>query len=201
MHQLKGLCAPALYAGVLWLMAACADAHPFHITTAEMDFNPQTQRYEVSLKVLASDLEEALTRQAPLKGERVGLSRNANLDGQIVAYVKPKFQLIAHVGSQPPGQTSTDNGNSRSQRLPVETGKQPEQGFHWVGKELDKSWVWLYFELETPRAGSRIALMNTIFLELNSGQINICTLRKGATKIALQTDAKRTFVALPPDER
>src|SRR5687767_2105837 len=45
------------------LCTSSLTAHPFHTTTAEMEFNAKTGRLEVSLRVLASDLEEALARE------------------------------------------------------------------------------------------------------------------------------------------
>ena len=33
--------------------------HPFHISVAEMEYNPKSKRFEVSLKMHASDLESA----------------------------------------------------------------------------------------------------------------------------------------------
>lgn len=195
-----------VWMAALAFLTASVHAHPFHTTSAEMEFNSSSGRYEVSLRVLATDLEEALTRQASAKSGamhsetlpggrdgsarrpvgRIVLTPTADVDEHIVAYLKNAFAL-----------TKEDAGPGINES----TRFKPAQGFHWVGKEMENSWVWLYFELDAPPDRSRAALKNTVFLELNAGQINICTLRTRGSKFSLRTDAKCAIVALPPNVR
>lgn len=206
MYQPNFLSAYMALVSALCLMAAGAHAHPFHTSNAEMEFNPKTGRFEVSLRVLASDLDEALRRQ---KLTNLGLP--TDVDSQIVAYLESRVFFSAHNPAVPQDQAyaqaekprSTVRAKEDSTAIkPVPGGdKQPRQGLYWAGKELDKSWIWLYFELDIPRGADAVALTNTVFLELNTGQINVCTLRMGTTKKSLRTDEKRPFVALPPDMR
>ena len=66
--------------------AAVAAPHPFHVTIAEADYNEESGKLEVALRIYnPGDLEEALGRRA---GERVDLERTENVDDLIVAYLR-----------------------------------------------------------------------------------------------------------------
>ena len=45
-------------------LSGLADAHPFHSSSAEMEWNAKTQRFEVSWKIDPNDLEQELRRRA-----------------------------------------------------------------------------------------------------------------------------------------
>lgn len=188
-------------AAIAGLPARCAQAHPFHTTTAEMEWNAQTGRYEVSLKILLTDLEEALTRhayQGRPAGARISCEQTPDIDARIVAYLKERFQLIpaAEAGSEIEDKPVESRTPARAaQAHSVQTAG---HRLRWIGKEVDKAWAWLYFELESPANGQPLALHNSVLFELNAGQINICTVRRDSRKVALRTDVKRSFVALPP---
>ena len=216
----------------LCTLSMCVSAHPFHTSHAEMEFNSKTGRYEVSLRVLGSDLEESLTRLhlsknnlalkeqvslpkvwssqhagASSSPQRVDLKNTRDVDGQIVAYLGSQISLTMLESRD---EANTDMETSFRIAIPskplgdrlVEQGDVPlRQGVHWVGKEFDKSWMWLYFELDVPRTNGRIALTNRIFFELNAGQINLCTLSRGETKLSLRTDARTPTTVLPPEVR
>src|SRR5688500_14334850 len=41
-----------------------AEAHPYHISVAEIKYNPKTQSLEIALKLFTDDLEETLSKLA-----------------------------------------------------------------------------------------------------------------------------------------
>ncbi len=52
----------------IWLLACCAlsvsaQAHPFHTTTGEIEFNAKTGRFEIALRILTADLERAISHE------------------------------------------------------------------------------------------------------------------------------------------
>ena len=216
----------------LCTLSMCVSAHPFHTCHAEMEFNSKTGRYEVSLRVLASDLEEALTRWQRSKNDwalkeqaslpkvwssqhavasssprRVDLVNARDIDGQIVAYLQSRISLTMSESKDEANTVAeARSGVPMSSQSPRDRPLEPRdvllrQGVHWVGKEFDKSWIWLYFELDVPRTNGGIALTNSIFFELNAGQINLCTLSRGETKLSLRTDARTPTTLLPPEVR
>lgn len=207
-------------------MLAPVEAHPFHTTTAEIEYNRQSGRFEVSLKVPAADLEEALTRETlqvakAMQGgggreatqtagslQRVTLAETPEVERLIVAYLKTHFFLT----SQPVDAPAGADAEARADEVFDKPSSHASAGatrpdatehhsrLHWLGMELDKSSTWLYFELEPPE-GDKLSLGNELFMELNPQQINTCTLRTAATKFSLRTDARHPEVALPPQAR
>lgn len=228
----------------LWFLAALGlnasasqlEAHPFHTTTAEMEYNADSGRFEVTLKMLASDLEEALTRQRALQTKsdlahrrtrspgRVTLDKTPQVKELVAAYLNAHFFLMPSgssraedvtAGQQASVKTDTDVTGNNVVKAPVADGvdeKRPQanalQGkdshrqstLHWVGMELSKSSVWLYFELE-PHWEGDLLLTNELLFELNAQQINTCTLRTTVSKFSLRTDVRQPQVALPPHTR
>lgn len=66
--------------------ARAVAAHPFHVTIAEVNFNAETERLEVALRVYnPGDLEEVLGQRL---GERVDLERTEEVDSAILDYLK-----------------------------------------------------------------------------------------------------------------
>lgn len=178
-----------------------AQAHPFHTMTAEMEFNSLTGRYEVSIKVLAADLEEALARlpvaaRQPGGGDlasktigkstQIDLERTPHIETLIATYLNRHFTLAR-------------NSSRAADTIPSQTPSEPERksAFHWVGLEVKKAWAWLYFELEPVGEGDQLVLTNSMFFELNAGQINTCVLSQKAGKTSLKTSAKQPAAVVP----
>ena len=166
-------------------------AHPFHTSSAELEYSISSNRFEVSVRLLASDLEEALTRlsakpgQAGNSTERVDLEKTPDIDSMIVRYLESSFYVVAK------SEAKTPSPPTRSK-------------IQLAGKELDKTWIWIYFELTPPRAKaaedvSVWEFTNRLFLELNEDQINTCQLLQRGSRQTLRTDAKQPSITLPKD--
>ena len=93
--------------------------HPFHVSFSEADYNFESGRLEVALRVHPADLEEVLRRRS---GRRVDLDSEGEevLDRLLSAYAAERF-LVASAGGG--------------------RGK-----LEWVGHEVDLNHAWLYFE-------------------------------------------------------
>jgi hypothetical protein len=159
-------------------------AHPFHTTTAEIEINSQTGRYEVTLKVLAADLEEALTSQqsaanSPGKRSHIDLQATPQIERLITAYVNQHFYITRH---QPSADASVE---TQAAAEPT-----PKSTMRWVGFEVQKAWAWVYFEIDPVGTGPELRLTNTVLCEMNAGQINTCVLRDQAQKTSLKTSAQ-----------
>ena len=187
---------------LLWCLApACA--HPFHISSAEVEFNPTTDRLQVSLKVQAIDFEQALSQMVgqPSKLEQ------ADADELIVAYLARHFYLAPLPSSTEPVESTAESPaentpqedhpkgpltpNSSSQDSPLSSSR-----VHWVGRELKGAWLWLYFELELAPAHDKLAsenlrLVNTVLCECNTGQINTVSVRHAGQRATLKMTSQQ----------
>jgi hypothetical protein len=152
--------------GLALLMACAANAaaHPFHVSIAEGEWNAETKRLEVSLRVSPEDLEAALTKQAK---ERVRLEEMENVDEQIAAYLQEHFCFRKNADEEP-------------------------LKLKWTGKEITTKAAWLYFELEAPDGVDGLELTNNILVDEEETQINTVVLRQGKQKTTLRFDKKRT---------
>ena len=169
----------------LWLLVglnAHALAHPFHISTAEMEFNRTTQRFEVSLKVHAIDIEQALTRLAQRK---VNLDKDSQAERLLTEY------LTQHFYFEPIGITP------RQPTASADAPPEKRSTIHYVGRELETTWLWIYFEVELPPtttfANGQLKLVNSVLLDVTEGQINTVAVRQGAKKHALRMTVKQAW--------
>ncbi len=129
-------------------LALLAEAHPFHVTLAQADYNAETAHLEVALKVWPPDLQRALERRLD---RDVDLDRDPDIERQIAGYTAEVFRV------------RTAHGDP----VPLE----------WVGMELDLRDGWLYFELSIPGGPSGIEISNRAFFELEVDQVNTVNVR------------------------
>lgn len=181
----------------LWATDFCV-AHPFHISTAEIEWNPETRRFEVSLKLHASDLEHALSR---LTGRQVHVEDN-DIGEEIERYLNDCFYVTRLNGSSPPDHH-------------VSQATVPRSKTRWVGKEMEATWIWLYFELEIPEAvtaplrapsgnpeatrksGEGLVLVNKVLQEFVDEQINTVSARVAGKRHAMRMTRKQPWGELP----
>ena len=108
---------------VLTAAADCCSAHPEHFSVAEIEWNPDSARFEVAMRLRIADLEDALSAA---ENKRVGIESHPQIQQLVQAYLRKHFSVSFE------GDT--------------------ECVFHWVGMETELHDVWVYFEAES-RAG------------------------------------------------
>lgn len=153
--------------------AVAASPHPFHISTAEFEFNRKTGVCEVSLKLHSMDLEKALATEF---GKRMNLEKDA-AEEQITKYLNKHFVIFAE--------------DSASREESEKTPAEHRSSVKFVGKEFKKSWLWLYFELKPPVQQASLKMQNTLLLETTSDQINTVSVRHEGKRTGLRFDRKR----------
>jgi hypothetical protein len=143
--------------------------HPFHVTLAEAEFNPETRRLEVALRVYHPlDLETALTR---LAGRKVTLDGTADVDELIAAYLDEAF-----VVERPDGTRAA---------------------LEWVGKEVTLKTAWLYFEVDLPGGPEGCTFADRVLFEVEPDQANTIVFRDGRRRASLRCTReadRRVFV-------
>lgn len=141
-------------------------AHTLHQSTGEAEYNPATQKLEVSLTVFINDLELALIRQS----ERVlyfDKTPAAELDAQIRAYLDKTFVVTDGLGK---------------------TAK-----LQWLGRvteaqnaKSDDPSVTLFFEVPLPKGLGGTKLEHTLLHDLFKDQTNLLHLRQGSLRQGLR---------------
>ncbi len=171
----------SLCLGLSWGLVACSvmqgglvarAVHPFHISTAEMEWNAGAKCCEVGLKLQPSDLERALSR---LAGKRVRLE-DEDVDGWIEKYLQAHFRLTDDEGRPVPEMRKNPDEFSR---------------IKVVGKEIGIAWMWIYFELRVPAGKQPKTLVNSVLMEVNDAQINTVSMRSGPQRRAIKLTARQ----------
>ena len=127
---------PGLIILLLSLWAPMAAAHPLHSQVTELEWNPDSRRYEVAMRLDAAGLEDALSART---GRRVRLEV-ANFDTTVLQnYLSDSFDVTQGSAKQ--------SGESSG-------------CIHWAGLELELHSVWLYFEYEPENANANAKKRN-----------------------------------------
>ncbi|MFK7822251.1 MAG: DUF6702 family protein [Planctomycetaceae bacterium] len=158
------------------LAMACVPAfasapHPFHSSMAEMEYNAETNRIEVALKLYAVDSEVALTR---LGGKPCNLDNEPNRDRLLQTYLASRFRIVEDKETTP--KRSSEN---KGKPLPRAKGK---SAFNYVGSEVSGAHLWVYFELQVPKASKQFTLQNDVLLEVQKQQLNVVRFRAGKSQ-------------------
>lgn len=176
--------------------------HPFHVATAETRWNLETRKLEVSIRCHPVDLETALRRRT---GKKIDLDKTENIDQLLTEYLSETFQL--HSGPLPKPITPTIS--------PAEALNQPQNvtdakstantdgdsknlaKFHWVGKEIDAKWAWLYLELEPKDLVQEMYMTNTILMDVLDDQSNTVIIRLATDRQSLMFHQKKRTLPFP----
>lgn len=168
------------------VMSTATTAHPFHASTTEIEWNADSQRFEVAMRLRIADLEDAIS--AKIK-TRFRVESDPKRQVRLQAYLQETFSIsfVEH----------------------------RQCTLHWVGYELELHDVWVYFEAESvPSADSAMAapkpnvaldkvsswdglfrestpkslqrnvrIRNTALLELQPEQVNSVSLRMGTSRL------------------
>ncbi len=142
-----------------WL-AQPATAHPLHISHAEADYNRDTGRLEVALKVFADDFESKLTVRT---GHRVSLEKTpaAELDALCLAELTATFTVKSRDGAPQP--------------------------IHWIGRELKdaENHLWLYFEVPLAGGAEGARIFHGVLGDLFRDQLNSVLVRDAGRAVTL----------------
>ena len=134
-------------------------AHPFHATYTEVDWNAKTKVLEVALRVQPEDLDRVLSLRTKRK---IDIEKTKGVDKLIQKYLAEVFLVEPKL-------------------------KQPV-AIRWVGKEISSKEAWLYFEISRPQGINGLKLLNRIFLEILPDQVNTVRVRQGTQRVTLRFD-------------
>lgn len=99
-------------------------AHPNHVSTTEVEWNAESQRFEVAMRLRIADLEDAIS-----------------------AKIKSRFRLEESVRQHPDGSPHLQSYLRETFSLTFTGDKLCR--LHWIGCELELHDAWIYFEAES----------------------------------------------------
>lgn len=152
-------------------IAGAGQAHPFHTSLTEIEYNPDSQQLEISVRLAVTDLEEALSAGA---GQTVVLDDSPAVKSLVMDYLRNKLRLFS---AKPSPQ-----GVARP--LPLQ----------WVGQQLEINSLWVFVTVPAPMRTLR--LDNALLLEMHPQQINTVTVLHDGKKQSHQLTAGNTSLAL-----
>ncbi len=94
-------------------------SHPLHTTYSEMEWNPESRRFEVALQLPGFVIDEELSL---IHRRRINVETADDAEKMVEEYVRSRFK--------------------------VTTDSLPDCRLHWVGMEVELRDVWVYFEVE-----------------------------------------------------
>ncbi len=127
------------------------NAHPFYVSICQVDYNKQDETLEISLKIFANDLLEALANEGETKIYLGEQNENPKTDTLIYNYVQKHLNLEVN-----------------------------NQLFHYnfLGKEMDKDVVWSYFEIENIGSLESLSVSCDLLVQEFESQNNIIQVNK-----------------------
>lgn len=146
----------------LFLFAgSSALAHPFHVTLAEAELDAKSGNLEVALRVKPEDLERALSA---MTNRKISLEKEAKVDALILRYLKGALKFS--------------------------TGKKKAGDISFVGKELSRKALWLYFEVPLKGQLEGVKIENRVFFKVLPDQLNTMNFKQGKKRCSLSFSRK-----------
>ena len=78
---------------------AAEPPHPYHVSMAEINWNPKSQKFEIALCLWPADLEKALAQQT---GRPIDLAKEPDVDKLMETYISKRFIIHSTPRDQQP---------------------------------------------------------------------------------------------------
>lgn len=149
--------------------------HKVHVSVAQLEYNQKSQSVEITVRVFADDLENAVSQHAkrPVKIDPATANKDKRVGEAILAYLRNSFELKSKTGT------------------PVK--------LTWIGMEWQVDMYWLYVEGKLPAIPAHAngldgaQLRNKIFCDLFDDQVNIVNTKIHEKQVGLMFEAKDGF--------
>lgn len=124
--------------------------HPYYLSVSELEWNKESKKCEVAVKLFTDDFEEAL-KQAGIPCDLQKGKKSEN-NPRILTYLEKHLQV-------------------RANNTPIR--------FDILGYETDTEATWVYLEGTSPTPPVKIEITNDILYESKKEQVNIIHLKSG----------------------
>ncbi len=138
-------------------------AHPLHVSLCQVDFNPKEKTLQISVKIFADDLLNALKRQKVqdlFLGEE---NEDPKSDEYIFNYLKSNLAFIV-------------NGN--------------KSDYRYIGKEMEDDAVWCFVQINNITDLKKIEVNNRVLTEVFNDQNNIVEVNRNGKILNLLLNRK-----------
>ena len=136
---------------LLWL-----PLHPYHVSLTTIEYKPDQQEVQMTVKLFTDDLEDAMTLTTVKEQKVIWSEPDAGTDSLVSAYISRHLQ-INHEG-------------------------QPVR-FRFIGKEVEQEVVWCYLLATQQKYFTNVSVKNSLMTALFDDQINIVKIsQNGKTK-------------------
>lgn len=141
--------------------------HPLHLSVSDIFHNTETNSLEITQRIFADDLEDALRNRAKTKVDIFNPKDPEVLSRLIGDYVRQNFSISV---------------NSR----PVE--------LNYLGYEAEEDAIWVYLEVPKVRNFKSITVQNTVFFEMFDDQLNLINVKRNGSirSLKLQPDKRQS---------
>lgn len=120
--------------------------HPLHLSVSEIFHNPETKSLEITQRIFADDLEEALRHFSKRRIDVLNPKDPEAFSMVLQQYLNHNFQLQLN------GKVIKPN---------------------YIGYEVEDDALWVYMEVPKVKKLKEIAVQNTLFFEMFDDQTNL----------------------------
>lgn len=135
--------------------------HPLHLSVVDIHHNPENRSLEITQRLFADDLEDALRQFTADKVDVLNPPNPEHLKKIIGDYVLQNFNLYL---------------NDKAAKL------------NYLGYEREEEAIWVYFEVTKVPDFRSIEVTNTVFFEMFDDQTNLINVKKGGKIRSMKLD-------------
>lgn len=173
--------------------------HPYHVSVAEAQWDAEGTRLQVALRLSPSDLDAALSHA----NQRRVVLENENPE-RVRELVEGYLSETIFLDFQPRRWKQAGLSGKANEEI-----TERKQRFHWVGIQDELRYIWVYFELDSPKSSKekglavdsgpeeKLWLHNRVFFETEATQINTLQLLKTDPPVALRTTREEPCKPFP----
>lgn len=135
--------------------------HPLHVSTTDINYNAKEVKLEVTCTIFTDDFEAALAKQSHTKTDLVKADMHAAMDVLVKNYMAANVHIKTTAAVL---------------------------GFNYIGFEVDKEAVNVYFESEKTATPKKIDADVTLLHNLYTDQMNIVHMTVNGTRKSTKLD-------------
>ena len=138
----------------LFIILSSFTFHPFHTSLTQMQYDPKSQTFEMSVRVFTDDFETALTKENG--GKPVRLNNGQKQDKLVEQYIR-KHVAVA---------------NADRKQNPIT----------YIGYEQEADAQWIYLEMPYRNTGQNTFIKQDVLIDLFADQVNLVTIQLNQVK-------------------
>lgn len=153
------------------LISVGAEAHPFHASLTEIEYNVEAELLEIAVRLDITDLERALSHYSD---RAIVITEKTQHDELLRSYLQAHFQMTGH------GVDGTS-----------------ELVLQWIGKQLEISNLWIYVAAPSKNIG-KLRLNNRLLHDTVADQVNTVVLLEHGARRSHHLNAEQTVLTWEP---